>query len=142
MGSDHDNTADRSDRRSDAREQALILLYEADQRGESVENVGVLHQGMLTGLTATLALGVEELRPDLDALISASAHGWSMERMAVVDRNILRCATFELLRRPDVPTAVIIDEAIRLAKRFSTEDSGRFVNGVLAAIAAKVRSEG
>jgi N utilization substance protein B len=61
--------------------------------------------------------------------------------MPVVDRNVLRVALFELLSRPEVPTAVIIDEAVELAKRFSTDDSGRFVNGMLSAIAPKLRDE-
>jgi N utilization substance protein B len=59
--------------------------------------------------------------------------------MPVIDRTVLRIATYELLDRPEVPTAVVIDEAVELAKRFSTDDSGRFVNGMLAAIAKKVR---
>ena len=59
--------------------------------------------------------------------------------MPVIDRTVLRIATYELLDRPDVPTAVVIDEAVELAKRFSTDDSGRFVNGMLSAIAKKVR---
>jgi N utilization substance protein B len=60
--------------------------------------------------------------------------------MPVVDRQLLRMATFELMARPDVPTAVVLDEAVELAKSYSTENSGRFVNGVLAAIALNVRS--
>ena len=59
--------------------------------------------------------------------------------MPTIDRNVLRIATYELLARPDVPVAVVIDEAVELAKRFSTDDSGKFVNGVLSAIAQKVR---
>ena len=65
--------------------------------------------------------------------------GWEIDRMPVVDRTILRLATWELLSRPDVPVAVVIDEAVELAKQYSTEQSGGFVNGVLGTIATEVR---
>jgi len=86
-----------------------------------------------------LVFGVSDNRAALDELISTHSTGWSIERMPDLDRNILRIATFELMQREETPTAVILDEAVELAKRFSTDDSGRFVNGVLAAIAARVR---
>jgi N utilization substance protein B len=85
---------------------------------------------------------VEARRADLDAVIAAHARGWTMERMPTIDRNVLRIAAYELAERPDVPVAVVIDEAVELAKRFSTDDSGRFVNGVLAAIAPVLREGG
>jgi N utilization substance protein B len=72
-------------------------------------------------------------------LIARFAIGWALDRMPVVDRSLLRISTYELLERPDVPVGAIISEAVELANRFSTEESGRFVNGVLAAIAADVR---
>ena len=79
-------------------------------------------------------------RPGPDRrLIAAHAIGWTLDRMPVVDRALLRMATFELLARPDVPTGVVISEAVELATQYSTEESGRFVNGVLATIAAIVR---
>jgi len=65
--------------------------------------------------------------------------GWELERMAAVDRAVLRLAVYELLEEPEVPLAVVIDEAVALAGQYSTEDSGRFVNGVLSTVAAKVR---
>jgi len=74
-------------------------------------------------------------------LISSHAIGWAMDRMPVVDRALLRMGTFELLAHGDVPTAVVISEAVDLATQYSTDESGRFVNGVLAAIAAEVRGE-
>ena len=77
---------------------------------------------------------------ELDEAISRFATGWSLERMPTLDLLILRLAAFELRRRPDVPTAVAIDEAVELAKRFSTDDSGRFINGVLASIAREART--
>jgi N utilization substance protein B len=86
-----------------------------------------------------LVLGVMEHQKDIDACIATHSTGWTIDRMPALDRNILRVATFELKHRNDVPTAVVLDEAVELAKRFSTDDSGRFVNGVLSAVAASVR---
>jgi len=72
-------------------------------------------------------------------VIAAHAKGWTLARMPVLDRTVLRIAAFELLGRPDVPVAVVIDEAVELAKRFSTDDSPRFVNGVLSAVVPVLR---
>ena len=85
--------------------------------------------------------GVVEHRAALDAAIAARATGWSLERMPVLDLNVLRLAAFELAERPDVPVAVVIDEAVELAKRFSTDNSGRFVNGVLSTLAGDLRGD-
>lgn len=90
-------------------------------------------------MTAVLVRGVEEHRERIDAAITAHAKGWPLQRMPSIDRNVLRIAAFELLGRPEVPVAVVLDEAIELAKRFSTDDSGRFVNGVLSALAPVLR---
>ncbi len=76
---------------------------------------------------------------EIDRLVGEKAAGWRLERMAAIDRQVLRLATCELLAHPEVPTAVVLDEAVELAKGYSTEDSGRFVNGVLAALAREVR---
>jgi len=129
------------DERSDARERALILLYEAESK--SIAPTDVIENQVLVPdeLTRQLVGGVEARGREIDDLIAANAKGWTLQRMPTIDRNVLRIATFELLGRPDVPIAVVIDEAVELAKRFSTDDSGRFVNGVLAAIAAKVRAD-
>ncbi len=129
----------KSDDRTDAREQTIILLYEAEQRSMSplaiLEERGVAS----TELTTELISGIESSRQIIDDEIIAHAKGWAIERMPALDRAILRLGVFELSFRPDVPLAVVIDEAVELAKRFSTDDSGRFVNGVLAAVAKKVR---
>ena len=77
---------------------------------------------------------------DLDPVIAAHSHGWTLARMPAIDRNVLRLGAYELADRPDVPVAVVIDEAVELAKRFSTDDSGRFVNGVLSALVPVLRS--
>lgn len=127
------------DERSDARERALILLYEAESK--SIAPTDVLDAQVLTPdeLTTALVTGVERRGREIDDLIAEHAKGWTLQRMPTIDRNVLRIATYELLARPDVPVAVVIDEAVELAKRFSTDDSGKFVNGVLSAIAQKVR---
>jgi transcription antitermination protein NusB len=88
---------------------------------------------------AELVVGVGEHLDEIDAVIRAYAQGWTLERMPSIDRALLRIGVFELLHRPDVPTGAVIDEAVALAKEFSTDDSGRFVNGLLSAVAAAER---
>ena len=127
------------DERSEARERALGLLYEAEAKGLPVEDVLAALPVKADALPALLVRGVQAEQARIDELITTHAKGWTMARMAQVDRTVLRIATFELLGRPEVPVAVVLDEAVELAKRFSTDDSGRFVNGVLAAIARSVR---
>lgn len=131
----------RAGARTQARERALALLYEADTRSVAPAEV-------LAGLplapdryAAELVEGVAGHAAEVERLIRAHATGWAPERMPVLDRLILEIAAYELSFRPEVPTAVVIDEAIELAKGYSTEDSARFVNGVLAALAAEVRRE-
>lgn len=85
-----------------------------------------------------LVAGVLEELARIDELITASSANWRIERLSHVDRNILRVATYELLCRRDVPASVAIDEAIEIAKRFGTDESATFVNGVLDHIAATV----
>ena len=125
--------------RHQSRERALTLLYEADLKGERPEAV-------LAGLpmdpdsyVITLVSEVGARHEEIDKLVGEAAIGWDLDRMAVVDRNVLRLATAELLVCADVPTAVILNEAVELASAFSTDDSGRFVNGVLATVATLVR---
>ncbi len=84
-------------------------------------------------------MGVGDHLDEIDALIRAYAQGWTLERMPSIDRALLRIGVFELVHRPDVPTGAVIDEAVQLAKEFSTDDSGRFVNGLLSAVAAAER---
>ena len=128
-----------SDRRSDARERALYALYEAHSK--DIPPSAVL-AGLIVPadeLTTQLVLGVEAHRDRLDAAIAARAEGWTLARMPVLDLNVLRLAAYELAERPDVPVAVVIDEAVELAKRFSTDNSGRFVNGVLSSLVGDLR---
>lgn len=130
---------DRPDERSDARERALYLLYEAHSKGIDPADTIDLQVIEPDDLTRELVLGVGEHLPVLDRHIEARSKGWTLARMPVLDLSVMRLAVFELVERPHVPTAVILNEAVELAKRFSTDDSGRFVNGVLAAIASEVR---
>jgi N utilization substance protein B len=125
--------------RHQARERALTLLYEADLKG--VPPTLVLEGLALSPdpYAVTLVQAVEERHAEIDGLIGRAAIGWELGRMAVVDRNVLRLALAELLGSPDVPTAVVLDEAVELAASYSTDDSGRFVNGVLATLAVEAR---
>ena len=129
----------RPDERSDARERALYLLYEAHSK--AIEPSATIELQVIEPdhLTQELVLGVGSMTPVLDEHIQQRSKGWTLTRMPVLDLNVMRLGVFELLERPDVPTAVVLNEAVQLAKRFSTDDSGRFVNGVLAAVAADVR---
>jgi N utilization substance protein B len=127
------------DPRSVARESALTLLYEAESKGITPRQVVDAQVMPVDHVVRLLVLGVMEHQKDIDACIATHSTGWTIDRMPALDRNILRVATFELKHRNDVPTAVVLDEAVELAKRFSTDDSGRFVNGVLSAVAASVR---
>lgn len=130
------------DERTDAREQTIILLYEAEQRSLSPLDL-IAERGLASAdMSTELLQGIEAARVEIDAEIVAHAKGWAIDRMPALDRAILRLAIFELRSRAEVPTAVVIDEAVELAKRFSTDDSGRFVNGVLAAVAKVVRPAG
>jgi N utilization substance protein B len=125
--------------RHQARERALTLLYEAELKGDPPSEVLDALMVAPDPFTATLVRTVESRGPEIDGLIDAAAIGWDLDRMAVVDRNVLRLAVAELLECPDVPTAVILNEAVELASAYSTDDSGRFVNGVLATLAVQIR---
>lgn len=128
------------DRRTEARERALGLLYEADAKTIPVLLVLQAQPVAPDPLAVLLAEGVGDRTNEIDTLISRYLRGWTIERLPVIDRLVLSIATFELLARDDTPTAVIINEAVELAKRYSTDDSPGFVNGVLSSIAAEVRS--
>lgn len=125
--------------RHTARKQALDVLYEADLRERPIAEVLAAHQARAPhgpdAFAVALVEGVAAHRDALDVAIAEHARGWAIARMPVIDRNLLRLGAHELLHRPDIPTAVTLDEAVELAKSLSTDDSPRFVNGVLAAIA-------
>jgi N utilization substance protein B len=126
-------------RRRDARRTAVGILYQADLTGRSPlevldERRGLGQRSGLSAFAEELVRGVAERRDELDRVIGEHAEGWTVPRMASVDRTLLRVACFEILYREDVPAAVAVDEAVAAAKELSTEDSGRFVNGVLGKI--------
>ena len=127
------------DERSTARERAVDFLYEAESRNIKVEEVINAQILGVDDLVILLSKGTESKRQETDDLISEFSHTWTIQRIPAVDRNILRLAIYELLERSDVPVAVVINEAVELAKRFSTEESSKYVNGVLSAIAKRVR---
>jgi N utilization substance protein B len=125
--------------RREARERAFHLLYESEIKGEQPDEVLSSLPLEPDAFAVELVRGVGERRAELDQLIASHARNWDIDRMPALDRALLRLATFELAHRPDVPTGAAISEAVELAKRYSTDDSGRFVNGVLSAIATEVR---
>jgi len=124
-----------------ARERALSLLYEAEMKGQRpAELLGSLAAPPDPFVVEAVS-GVGEHLAEIDGLIGSLSIDWPLDRMPAVDRNVLRMAVWELRWRPDVPVGVAISEAVELAKRYSTDESGRFVNGMLAAVAARVRDD-
>lgn len=124
--------------RSKARKTALDLLYEADIRKSSAQTLLSQRQEqvefLIRDFTKELVTGVEEHRRKIDELIVTYSQGWDMDRMPVIDRNILRLSIYELLWSTEVPAAVAIDEALELAQTLSTEESSKYINGVLSKI--------
>ncbi|MEZ5238074.1 MAG: transcription antitermination factor NusB [Microthrixaceae bacterium] len=126
--------------RSAARERALHLLYEAEMTGAEPPAVLAAQVVAADRYTEALLEGVHEHSAEVDALIAELApSGWAPERLATIDRTILRLAVFELAHRPDVPTGVVLSEAVELAETYGTDDSPRFVNGLLAAATRRLR---
>jgi len=124
--------------RSKARKAALDLLYESDiRKGSATELLSKRVTEMeyeAREFTKELIDGIELNKRKIDELIATYAQGWDMDRMPVLDRNILRLAIFELLWSQSVPEAVAISEALELAANFSTEDSSKYINGVLGRV--------
>ena len=125
--------------RTTARAQALQLLFQAEATGREVEDVlagdYALEEGPLDPYGEQLALGAAGMMPQIDALLARISPNWQPDRMPAVDRNLLRLAIYELVAVDEVDTAVAIDEAVVLAKAYGTDDSPRFVNGVLGRVA-------
>lgn len=128
-----------ADERRDARERALGLLYEAETKGCTGTEVLADLPVPPDEFAEALVRAVDEHLDRIDGLLAEFAQGWTVSRMPALDRAALRMGTAELITRADVPTAVVLNETVDLAKRFSTDDSGRFVNGLLAKIATEVR---
>ncbi|MEU5403468.1 MULTISPECIES: transcription antitermination factor NusB [unclassified Streptomyces] len=126
--------------RNKARKRAFQILFEADQRGASVQTVladWIRHartdtrQPPVTEYTMELVEGYAEYADRIDELIATYSVDWELDRMPVVDRNIIRLGAYELVWVDGTPDAVVIDEAVELAKEFSTDESPSFVNGLL-----------
>jgi len=133
-------------RRTRARELALQFLYQLDLRGgdllpEARDFVTAEERDAeTTRFALRLVQGTQENKPEIDQMIQGVAQNWNISRMAVVDRNVLRLATFELLHCQDIPPKVAINEAIELGKRYSTQNSGAFINGILDKIMNRART--
>ena len=127
--------------RSKARKRALDVLYEADLRDRDPLAVLADHvdraEPPIPAYAVRLVEGVCAHRSEIDSTVGRYAAGWSVERMAPVDRDLLRLGAYELLFAPDIPDAVAIDEAVRLAKLLSGDDAPGFVNGILARVLAE-----
>ena len=127
--------------RTKSRECALQMLYQVDIRhadhGQVQAEFWQAHEPTpedVKAFASELVAGTVKHLKEIDALIAVHADNWNLNRMAVIDRNILRLGVFELLHLDDVPSKVCINEAIELAKRFGDADSGKFINGILDAV--------
>jgi transcription antitermination protein NusB len=118
-------------RRSDQRRAAVVALYQGDVTGRPLEE---LVDPEATPFTRELIEGVVRERDKLDELIARHSVGWTLDRIAPLERNILRVALYELLHRPDIPTEVAIDEAVEAAKELCSAEAPPFVNGILGAV--------
>ncbi len=150
-GGENPEEPKRVPRRRLAREVALKILFQVDVGKFPLTEVLESYEPVINDEAETprslppdlaryarkLVIGTARHLEEIDTLLEELTEDWSLERLASVDRNILRLATYEILYEPEVPPSVSIDEAVELAKKYSTEDSGRFVNGVLAALVRK-----
>lgn len=134
-------------RRRLSREIALKILYQIDMTGGTPADVlPVFYEHFdapppLRPFAEQLVLGVYTHREEIDRRIMSASEHWRLERMPVVDRNVLRMAVFEMLFCPDIPPKVSINEAIDLAKSYGSEDSGSFINGILDKVLPRVSAE-
>lgn len=130
-----------------ARETALKILYAMDIADAPVEQAIADHYAQfgedvsVAEFANVIVRGVARRRDEIDETIRRASQNWRLERMARVDRNVLRAAVFELLWIPDVPKRVTLNEAIDLAKRYGAEDSSAFINGLLDRIAGEIEKE-
>jgi N utilization substance protein B len=129
-------------KRRKAREHALQILFQLDLRKEKPSAAALKRfwtefqpDEEVKAFAEEIIKGTYKHLPEINGLIHQCAKNWSLERMAVVDRNVLRMAIYEILYRIDIPTSVSINEAIEIAKKFGTEESGAFVNGILDRVA-------
>jgi transcription antitermination protein NusB len=142
-GTPHKITPHRNTRR-EARELILRMLFQVDVGKQPLDEVveGALAQSILEGsyreFAEEVARGTWEHRSEIDNVLHELSPEWTVERQPAVDRNILRLTAYEILYRPETPVAAAINEAVELAKKYSTAESGRFVNGVLGALARTI----
>lgn len=129
-------------KRREARDLALQILYRREITHESLSQVmeSLAAQGdRLPAFAVSLLQGVEKYQDKIDPLIDKYTDNWALERMPLLDRNIIRLGLFEMLYEDDIPYGVSINEAVELAKIYGTEDSSKFINGVLGKIAADLQ---
>lgn len=131
-------------RRRQERIVALLALYQWDMTGGDL--LAILHRalaeanlGQAANFGTELLAGIAQHKQRLDDHVTRLAVDWRVERMAVIDRNILRLAAYEIVHRPDVPVSAAINEAVELAKTFSTPEAARFINGILGQLARELR---
>ncbi len=127
--------------RREAREHALSLTYEREVRAISAADLLADLPVAPDGYAVRLVTGIADHLAEIDDLLTRFSEHWTLDRMPVIDRTLLRLGTYELVHEAEIPTAVAISEAVELAKQYSTKDSGRFVNGLLSRIAIEVRPE-
>ena len=126
--------------RREAREEALGLCYELEARSLTVDDLLAGLAAAPDPYAATLVRGVDDHRGEIDLLLGKLSEHWAVERMPAIDRALLRLGGYELGWEPELPTAVVIDEAVSLAQQYSTKDSGRFVNALLSRMAEELRA--
>ncbi len=127
--------------RREARRTALDILYQSDITDASPDSVlaGWREAGRtVTPFAVELVEGVRDHLPEIDPLLEEHSEGWTVARMATLDRTIMRVAVFELMHRPDIPTSVAISEAVEAATELSSDESRRYVNGILGRIAREL----
>jgi len=129
-------------KRRRSREYALQILFQLDMTGKGLtEEVwnefweGLAEEAEVKEFTRDIASSTLNNIQEIDEIIKKAAENWSIERMAIIDRNILRASTYELYYRTDIPSSVVINEALEIAKKYSTEESAPFINGILDRIA-------
>jgi N utilization substance protein B len=127
--------------RREARERALGLCYELEVRDLTADDLLREQPAPPDPYAEHLVRGLEEHHADVDELLRKFSEHWALERMPAVDRAVLRLGAYELGWEPEMPTAVVISEAVELAKQYSTKDSGRFVNGLLSRLAVELRPD-
>lgn len=128
-----------------AREIALEILYQVEVGGSTADEVLALRQWerkqQIPDFTFRLVKGVSKNKTAIDRFIENSVENWKLERLSIIDKNIIRISIYEMIHEKDIPFSVSINESVELAKKFGTMDSGKFVNGVLGKIAQDIRGK-